>query len=308
MMNHRGSALGRMVLLTLLSACVSSPAYADEAVQMLSPVPAGAHSCVAAPLRVPSGELLTGVKWLHNDSSESFPRLLIVEGLPGVAPDLSETGVILLDLAAESLSWGQVDFPSPVTSSTGFAYAVFVYPAASSLETIGEAGGAGLGVVESTSGDRAHMSFDGMTWITLNERVQVQVEPLTEPQLQRATLGTVSTIAELAESISYALPSGEGQPTPQIRRTGLLSMHPNPFNPRVAISFATSGVTRVNVRLFDARGRLVHELVDGRYDVGEHEVVWDGQDGRGAHVASGVYFVRFEAGGVVETRRVALVR
>jgi len=38
------------------------------------------------------------------------------------------------------------------------------------------------------------------------------------------------------------------------------------------------------------------------------EVVWDGRDGKGGHVPSGVYVIRLEAGGKAFARKVVLVR
>ena len=63
----------------------------------------------------------------------------------------------------------------------------------------------------------------------------------------------------------------------------------------------------VVLELFDLRGRrLVHRSrvwnVPGR-----REVTWNGQDDTGRTPAAGVYFLRLEVGGNVETRRVVLL-
>lgn len=49
-------------------------------------------------------------------------------------------------------------------------------------------------------------------------------------------------------------------------------------------------------------------LVADAREAGRHEVVWDGCDGRGRKVSSGVYLYRLQAGGRVETRMMSLVK
>ncbi|HPF70594.1 MAG TPA: Ig-like domain-containing protein, partial [Candidatus Krumholzibacteria bacterium] len=89
---------------------------------------------------------------------------------------------------------------------------------------------------------------------------------------------------------------------------GLAQNSPNPFNPQTTIRFALDRGGRVRLAVFDVRGRLVAKLVDGDLPAGAHSVVWDGHDGRGAPVGSGVYLYRLESGGQAETRRMTLVK
>jgi flagellar hook assembly protein FlgD len=64
----------------------------------------------------------------------------------------------------------------------------------------------------------------------------------------------------------------------------------------------------VEMKIFDAAGRLVRTLVESVYGQGRHAAVWDGKDNRGAAVASGIYFCRFKTGVYTATTRLALVR
>ena len=83
---------------------------------------------------------------------------------------------------------------------------------------------------------------------------------------------------------------------------------PNPFNPVTNISFemATSGNARLSV--YDAAGRLVRTLVNEQRAAGRHTETWDGRDDTGRSAAAGVYLYRFEAGEVVQTRTMTLVK
>ncbi|MCA9751792.1 MAG: SBBP repeat-containing protein [Gemmatimonadetes bacterium] len=81
---------------------------------------------------------------------------------------------------------------------------------------------------------------------------------------------------------------------------------PNPFEPSTRIEYVVPGETSVPVRLrvYDVAGQLVRELVNGVNAPGRHAATWDGVDGRGVAVASGVYFVRLEASGQARTGKV----
>jgi hypothetical protein len=86
-------------------------------------------------------------------------------------------------------------------------------------------------------------------------------------------------------------------------------LHPNPFAAGTLVGFevpAPGG--RVKIRVYDVGGRRVRTLVDGMIEPGRHQVAWDRLDGAGRTAAAGVYFVRFEGGGVQSVRRVVALR
>jgi len=56
----------------------------------------------------------------------------------------------------------------------------------------------------------------------------------------------------------------------------LIGNHPNPFNPTTTLSFVLPQAARVNLAVYDARGRLVSTLVDGWRQAGAHETTFDG--------------------------------
>ena len=71
-----------------------------------------------------------------------------------------------------------------------------------------------------------------------------------------------------------------------------LGNHPNPFNPGTTLRFTVPRTGVVEIGIFDVRGRRVrtlHHLVEA---AGPQTVVWDGRDGRGRDLGSGVYLVR----------------
>jgi flagellar hook assembly protein FlgD len=84
---------------------------------------------------------------------------------------------------------------------------------------------------------------------------------------------------------------------------------PNPFNPLTTISYELARAVPVKLCVYDVAGRLVRGLRDGGVEqAGRHCVEWDGRDDRGLRVASGVYIYRLEAGDLVTTRRMVLLK
>jgi hypothetical protein len=84
--------------------------------------------------------------------------------------------------------------------------------------------------------------------------------------------------------------------SPVARATELLSAHPNPFNPSTTIRFSADGKTsRAFLSIFDVAGRLVRTLERDTPAAGFYEADWDGKDGHGHPVASGVYVCRMSS-------------
>jgi hypothetical protein len=107
-------------------------------------------------------------------------------------------------------------------------------------------------------------------------------------------------VAELFDS-----PMGiEEQPA----RLVLEQNYPNPFNPTTRIRFTLPTPGRVRLAVHDVSGRLVAVVDDGHRDAGPHEIPWDGRDGTGRQVASGVYFCRLECEGEVHSKAMVLLK
>jgi hypothetical protein len=79
--------------------------------------------------------------------------------------------------------------------------------------------------------------------------------------------------------------------------------YPNPFNPSTTITFQLPSQSHVMLRVFDVLGREVAALVDRVKSAGQHEITWDA-----SNRASGMYFYRLSAGGVVQTKKLLLLR
>lgn len=84
--------------------------------------------------------------------------------------------------------------------------------------------------------------------------------------------------------------------------------YPNPFNPLTTIRFYVPARCVVHLDIFDVNGNDVCRIADGIFARGTHTVTWDGRNGEGAPVASGVYLCRLAAGRVRQSRKMVLMR
>jgi hypothetical protein len=91
-------------------------------------------------------------------------------------------------------------------------------------------------------------------------------------------------------------------------RFALSANYPNPFNPTTNIDFSLPASERVRLAIYGADGRRIASLVDGPMPAGNHTVTWTGRSDSGELVASGVYFVRIEAGSFGQTRKMTLLK
>lgn len=84
-----------------------------------------------------------------------------------------------------------------------------------------------------------------------------------------------------------------GDPGPRGPAVLLASISPTPFSAAAEIRFNLPEADRVQVDVFDFRGRRVRSILSGEErPLGEHSIGWDGRNERGAVVAAGIYFVR----------------
>jgi hypothetical protein len=81
----------------------------------------------------------------------------------------------------------------------------------------------------------------------------------------------------------------------------------------MSISFLTAGglggsSAPAELSLYDVNGRRLRSVASGVFEPGSWTARWDGRDDSGHAVASGIYFLRIESGGVDTRIKVAVVR
>ncbi len=82
---------------------------------------------------------------------------------------------------------------------------------------------------------------------------------------------------------------------------------PNPLRAGTVIGFDLPSDENVRLGIFDVSGRLVRVVVNEKVTAGRHTAAWDGRDGGGKRVPSGVYFYDLRAGEHHATRKLVVL-
>ena len=95
--------------------------------------------------------------------------------------------------------------------------------------------------------------------------------------------------------------------------TKLLANYPNPFNPETWIPYRLAEDAFVTLTIYDLSGHLVRTLNVGHriasaYENRSKAIYWDGRNGLGERVASGVYYYHLSTGEYSATRRMVILK
>jgi hypothetical protein len=90
--------------------------------------------------------------------------------------------------------------------------------------------------------------------------------------------------------------------------TAFTGAKPNPFRGATELHFTLERSTASRLLIYNVAGRLVRRLLTGELPPGAHQIKWDGTSEGGDPLPTGVYFLRFEARDLFETRKLVLVR
>jgi hypothetical protein len=83
---------------------------------------------------------------------------------------------------------------------------------------------------------------------------------------------------------------------------------PNPFSNSTAISFTLPQSQKVSLQVFDGEGRLVKTIANEQMQVGNHQLRWNATNQNGTAVAKGMYYLKFNAGNYVETKKLTVIK
>ena len=88
--------------------------------------------------------------------------------------------------------------------------------------------------------------------------------------------------------------------------------YPNPFNPATQIQFDIPANMRpgvdVKLTVYNLLGDLIVTLTDEFRTPGQYVVEWDGKNGQGQPVSSGIYIYQISAGEIKQMKRMLLLK
>ncbi len=86
--------------------------------------------------------------------------------------------------------------------------------------------------------------------------------------------------------------------------------YPNPFNPTTTIKYTIAERGHVSLKIYNAAGQLVRNLVDEMQSPQEvgFSKTWNGMNDQGQPVSSGVYFYKLTAQNFTQTKKMVLLK
>jgi hypothetical protein len=88
----------------------------------------------------------------------------------------------------------------------------------------------------------------------------------------------------------------------------LCQNYPNPFNPETQIQFYLSTPSDVRLTVYDIQGNEVRTLLNEYKESGNYSVGWNGQNGVGGRVSSGVYIYILKLKDIISTKKMVLIK
>ena len=87
-----------------------------------------------------------------------------------------------------------------------------------------------------------------------------------------------------------------------------VSLYPNPFNLNTRLEFVLPVPGNVEIQIFNILGQNIKTLVNKNFNIGQHQVVWDGTDNYNKIVNSGTYFFRIKAGEYLKIKKGLIIK
>lgn len=95
---------------------------------------------------------------------------------------------------------------------------------------------------------------------------------------------------------------------PSANLIGDLICFPNPFVDATNISFGLKAPADLAITIYNVRGQKIRDISSGFLSSGKHSYGWDGKDGNGRKVSSGIYMIKLSSGNTHLVHKVLLLK
>jgi len=184
------------------------------------------------------------------------------------------------------LNYGQLypeDYPDDINPANG-SNSILRYSQIRSGSTYRKAGVAYTGMFGSSQqqGQLVYLSFPFETISSLSQR----------QNFMNSLLGYFGVISSIDEQL-VDIP----------KQFSISQNYPNPFNPSTQFIISIPKNEKVQIKAFDILGREMQTIINRTLSSGEHIITWNANN-----FASGVYFIKMQAGEFVQSQKVLLLK
>ncbi|MBE2218311.1 MAG: T9SS type A sorting domain-containing protein [Ignavibacteria bacterium] len=214
---------------------------------------------------------IAGADSLNPGQSSQYTLTVTNAGKTGMGLDIAtRLGVLGVVSNTTHLASGELTQNANITMTNGTATITFSYtaPAAPGTDTIWAVGLAG----------NSQSNTGGDAW--------------NHAQSKRVVIRNLTGIDPVNTPVNYTISSS----------------YPNPFNPSTKVDISLSAEKNADIRVFDINGSEVYKIFTGKLGTGSHTFEWNAVNNSGSVVNSGIYFMKLDIGGRIETRKLMLVK
>lgn len=263
----------------------------------------------------------TGPTFVYKSYDGGNSWALSSSGLPSLATDLNavrtisvsnlDTSVVIAGLFQNTTTGGAFlstnGGTSWVRSSTGIPNVIGVQ-IRSILVRPGSATEFFAGLDNATTGGVYRTTNAGATWTSFNGGVMLNNYVVRALAFRVSTNTLYAGVAGPPSGqgiYEYSLPPvGFIDPnTNEPNSFSLSQNYPNPFNPQTNIEFTIPVSSFVQLKVFNAAGKEVKELVNRQIDRGTYSINFDGTD-----LSSGVYFYKLITSDFISVKKMIMIK
>lgn len=135
----------------------------------------------------------------------------------------------------------------------------------------------------------------------------IDIDPKNDTESLYLAIVSMDTDENTNSLFNYRIIATDGK-LDNIRQFGVISLYPYPFKNTITIKINVVKTQVIDINIYDLLGRKIRKLVSRNFDVGYHELIWDGKSNSGKQVSSGVYFISLKGENSQEWKKVTLIK